>query len=255
MADHQKIHPDPTAPEADLESQQKPTAPLVPRGSSRSDNGYPTEPAPPPQRTIPIKYSRPPRKKNWCCRFLCCMLCILLTLVIVIGILAAIVYFGFDPKIPKYSVDGMTITQFNLNNDNSLSAQFNVNITARNPNSKIGIYYEGGSKLTVIYMGTVLCEGAWPKFYQDQKNTTILTIPLTGQTTDASGLLNSLQAQQQTGTVPLVLRAKVPVRIKLGKLKLPKWKPLVRCRVNVNTLSTDNVIRIRDSSCSFKFKL
>ncbi|KAF5762542.1 putative Late embryogenesis abundant protein [Helianthus annuus] len=256
MADHQRIHPETVEPPTpDLESQQKPTAPLVPRGSSRSENGHPTEPHPPFQRTIPIQYSKPPKKKNWCRRCLCCTLCVVFTLVILIGVLAAVVYFGFDPKLPKYSVDGMTITQFNLNTDNSLSAQFNVNITARNPNTKIGISYEGGSKLTVIYMGTVLCEGAWPKFYQGHRNTTVLNVPLTGQTRDATGLLTSLNAQQQTGTVPLVLRAKVPVRIKLGKLKLPKFKPLVRCRVNVNTLSTDNVIRIRDSSCSFKFRL
>ncbi|KVI03025.1 NDR1/HIN1-like protein 6 [Cynara cardunculus var. scolymus] len=255
MADHQRIHPDPIAPAADLESQQKPTAPLVPRGSSRSENGTPTEPPPPYHRTIPLQYSKPPKKRNCCRRFLCCTLCLLVVLILLIGILAAIVYFGFDPKIPKYSVDGMTITQFNLNNDNSLSAQFNVNITARNPNTKIGISYEGGSRLTVIYMGTKLCEGSWPKFYQGHRNTTVLNVPLTGQTQDATGLLSSLGAQQQTGIVPLVLRAKVPVRIKLGKLKLPKWKPLVRCRVNVNTLSADNVIRIRDSSCSFKFKL
>ncbi|XP_071696073.1 NDR1/HIN1-like protein 6 [Rutidosis leptorrhynchoides] len=253
MADHQRIHPV-ELKTVDLEKQYKPTEPLVSRGSSRSENGHPTEPYQPHQRTIPLQYSKPPKRKNWCCRCICCTFCLLFTLVIIIGILAAIVYFGFDPKIPKYSVDGMTITQFNLNNDNSISAQFNVNITARNPNTKIGIYYEGGSKLTVIYMNTVLCEGSWPKFYQDQKNTTILNVPLTGQTQDATGLLNSLQAQQTTGTVPLVLRAKVPVRIKLGKLKLPKWKPLVRCNVNVNTLSADNVIRIRDSSCSFRFK-
>ncbi|XP_076954971.1 NDR1/HIN1-like protein 6 [Bidens hawaiensis] len=251
MADHQRIHP--VTP--DLESQNKPTAPLVPRGSSRSENGHPTEPHPPFQLTIPVQYSKPPKRKNWCGRCLCCTFCTIIILVLIIGVLAAVVYFGFDPKLPKYSVDGMTITRFDLNTDNSISAQFNVNITARNPNTKIGISYEGGSKLTVIYMGTILCEGSWPKFYQGHRNTTVLDIPLTGQTQDASGLLSSLQAQQQTGTVPLVLRAKVPVRIKLGELKLPKFKPVVRCRVNVNTLSADNVIRIRDSSCSFRFKL
>ncbi|KAI3699272.1 hypothetical protein L2E82_43475 [Cichorium intybus] len=255
MSDHQRIHPDPVIPATDLESQHKPTAPLVPRGSSRSDHGNPTEPQPPYQRTIPIQYSKPPKKRHCCRRFLCCILCFFFILIMIVGILAAIIYFGFDPKLPKYSVDGMTITQFNLNNDNSLSAQFNVNITARNPNKKIGISYEGGSRLTVIYMGTTLGQGSFPKFYQGHRNTTVLNIPMTGQTQDATGLLSSLQAQTQTGIVPLVLRAKVPVRIKLGKLKLPKLKPLVRCRVNVNTLAADNVIRIRDSSCSFKFKL
>ncbi|MFS7955227.1 hypothetical protein Hanom_Chr07g00640171 [Helianthus anomalus] len=57
------------------------------------------------------------------------------------------------------------------------------------------------------------------------------------------------------GTVPLVLRVRVPVRVKLGNLKLPKWKPVVRCRVNVDSLSADNVVRVRDNSCSFKFRL
>lgn len=182
------------------------------------------------------------------------MLFLIIVLVLSVGILAAIVYFGFDPKIPKYSVDGMRITRFVLDNDSSLYAQFNVNITARNPNSKIGIYYRSGSKLSVSYMGTHLCEGSLPVFYQGHKNTTLLDVALTGQTRDATGLMNSLRAQQQTGSVPLVLRVKVPVRIKLGNLKLPKWKPVVRCRLTVNSLSVDDAIRVTDSSCSFKFK-
>ncbi|KAI3747632.1 hypothetical protein L6452_10171 [Arctium lappa] len=255
MADQQRIHPDPVQPMNDLESQQKPTAPLVPRGSSKSDNANAVQPFPPHHRTIPVQYSKPPKKRGCCCRFMCWTLSLLILLVISLGILAAIIYFGFDPKQPKYSVDSFTVTRFSLDNDTTLYAQFNVNITARNPNSKIGIYYEGGSKLTVLYMGTTLCEGSFPKFYQGHKNTTVLDVALTGQTRAATGVMNSLQAQQQMGSVPLVIRAKVPVRIKLGKLKLPKWKPVVRCRLRVNSLSPDNVIRIRDSSCSFKFKL
>ncbi|XP_071709475.1 NDR1/HIN1-like protein 6 [Rutidosis leptorrhynchoides] len=255
MADHQKIHPAPVQPEHDLESQQKPSAPLVPEGSSKSDTTHPIEPFPPHQRTIPVHYSKPPKRRSCCAQLLCWLLFLIIVLIICVGILAAIVYFGFDPKIPKYSVDGLTITRFGLDNDTSLYAQFNVNITARNPNSKIGIYYENGSKLSVSYMGTNLCEGSLPKFYQGHKNTTVLDVALTGQTRDAGGLMNSLLAQQQTGSVPLVLRVRVPVKIKLGNLKLPKWKPVVRCKLDVNSLSTDNVIRIRDSSCSFKFKL
>nr|XP_043634372.1 NDR1/HIN1-like protein 6 [Erigeron canadensis] len=255
MADHQKIHPAPVQPMTDLESQQKPTAPLVPKGSSKSDNNAnPVEPFPPHHRTIPLKYAKPPKKRGCCCKLFCWILFFLILILVILGILAAIVYFGFDPKIPKYSVDGMTITRFSLDNDSNLNAQFNVNITARNPNSKIGIYYEGGSKLSVSYMGTKLCEGSLPKFYQGHKNTTLLDVALNGQTRSATGLMDSLRAQQQTGTVPLVVRAKVPVRIKLGKLKLPKWKPVVRCRLNVNSLSVDNAIRITDNSCSFKFK-
>uniref|UniRef100_A0A5B7BPB6 Late embryogenesis abundant protein LEA-2 subgroup domain-containing protein n=1 Tax=Davidia involucrata TaxID=16924 RepID=A0A5B7BPB6_DAVIN len=252
MADHQRIHP----VQPDVEAPQTPTARLVPRGSSRSDKGDPVEHYPPFRHNIPVTHSKPPHNKRSCCRkFLCWTTCLLILQIIVIGIIAAIIYLVFRPKLPKYSVDGLRITQFNLNNDMSLSATFNVNITARNPNKKIGIYYESGSHLSVWYTGTKLCEGSLPKFYQGHRNTTVLDLALLGQTQNATGLLSSLKAQQQTGTIPLNLRAKVPVRIKLGKLKLMKVKFLVRCKLVVDSLDADNVIRISSSSCKFRFRL
>lgn len=81
-----------------------------------------------------------------------------------------------------------------------------------------------------------------------------MNVTLTGQTQDANGLLQSLQAQKQTGNIPLFLRAKVPVKLKLGGLKLMKWKFLVRCWLNVDSLTADNTIRIRDSRCKFRFR-
>lgn len=254
MADHQRIHPV-EGPEA-VAPLQKPTAPLVGRGSFRSEHGDPERQYPlPPRRTIPYAPTKPPKRSSCCKKCLCWTLALVILQILILGILAAIIYFVFQPKIPKYSVDAMRITQFNLGNDNSLSATFNVNITARNPNKKIGIYYESGSHLSVWYTGTKLCEGSLPKFYQGHRNTTVLSLVLAGQTQDAAGLLQSLQTQQQTGSIPLNLRAKVPVRLKLGKLKLMKWKFLVKCRLIVDSLSQDNAIRIRDSSCKFRFRL
>ncbi|KAK6127502.1 hypothetical protein DH2020_038746 [Rehmannia glutinosa] len=255
MADHQRVHPIEAVPPP---PEPKPTAPLMSRGSSRSENGDPerNHPPPPPlHRTIPYAPLKPPKRRNCCKKCLCWTISLILLIIIILGILAAIIYFVFQPKIPKYSVDSMRITQFNLANDNSLSATFNVNITARNPNRRIGIYYENGSHLSVWYTGTKLCEGSLPKFYQGHRNTTVLSLVLAGQTRDATGLLQSLQADQQTGSIPLNLRARVPVRIRLGRLRLMKWRFLVRCRLRVDSLAADNVIRIRDSSCRFRFRL
>ncbi|KAL3613417.1 hypothetical protein CASFOL_042680 [Castilleja foliolosa] len=257
MADQQRVHPvhDPEAPVPE----QKPTAPLVPRGSSRSENGDPTSNHPPPplHRTVPYAPLKPPKKRKSCCKkCLCWTISLLLLLILLLGITAAIIYFVFQPKIPKYSVDSMRISQFNLGSDNSLTATFNVNITARNPNKRIGIYYENGSRLSVLYRGTRLCEGSLPRFYQGHRNTTVLNIALAGQTRDATGLLQSLQAEQQAaGGVPLNLRGRVPVRIRLGRLKLMEWRFLVRCRLMVDSLSADSVVRIRNSRCRFKLRL
>ncbi|KAJ6764341.1 LATE EMBRYOGENESIS ABUNDANT (LEA) HYDROXYPROLINE-RICH GLYCOPROTEIN FAMILY [Salix koriyanagi] len=161
-----------------------------------------------------------------------------------------------SPKLPKFSIDSLQITKFNLTSNSSLSATFNVTITAKNPNKKVGVYYEGGSHISVWYTGTNLCQGSLPKFYQGHRNTTVLNVLLSGQTDDGSTLITSLQQQQQqTGTIPLSLRVNQPVRIKLGKLKLMKVKFRVRCRLDIDSLSVNNAITIRNSSCKFRFRL
>ncbi|XP_044488019.1 NDR1/HIN1-like protein 6 [Mangifera indica] len=258
MADHQqKIHP----VQEDVEAQHTPpTVPLVPRGSSKSDQSAPQDdPHVPPliQRTLPVVHSRPPKKKrSCCCKFFCWTISLLLLLIIAIAITLGILYLVFQPKIPKYSVDRMQITEFNFSSDSSLEATFNVTITATNPNKKIGIYYEGGSHITVWYSDTQLCEGSIPKFYQGHQNTTVLNLPLTGQTQNATALATSIQQQQQqSGNVPLDLKVDQPVRVKLGKLKLMKVKFAVRCNLVVDSLTADNSISIQSSSCKFKLRL
>ncbi|EPS70084.1 hypothetical protein M569_04680, partial [Genlisea aurea] len=201
----------------------------------------------------------PPRPRSRCCtckRCCCWMLFSVILVILILGILAAVVYFVFKPKVPDYSLDAIKITQFKLGSDDTLSTTFDVNLTATNPNKRIGIYYRSGSDLRVLYSGTQLCQGSLPEFYQGHRNTTQLSLNLSGETADGLGLLQSLRTQQQqTGSVPLDLRGRVPVRLKLGSLKLTTWKFLVRCRVTVDSLSADNTIRIRESSCSFRFRL
>ncbi|KAL3838773.1 hypothetical protein ACJIZ3_023364 [Penstemon smallii] len=244
MADHQRIHPVQIDPEATAPL-YKPTAPLK-------------QHLPPPiHRTIPYAPppTKPPKRKSCFKKCFCWTISLFLLLILILGILAAIIYFVFQPRTPNYSVDSLRITHFNLGNDNSLSTTFNVNITARNPNRRIGIYYENGSHLSVWYTGTRLCEGSLPRFYQGHRNTTLLSLTLVGQTRDANGLLQSLEVQRQSGSIPLNLRARVPVRIRLGRLKLMRWNFLVRCRVVVDSLAENNAIRIRNSSCRFRFRL
>ncbi|XP_057433363.1 NDR1/HIN1-like protein 6 [Lotus japonicus] len=250
MADHQRIHP-----AHDVESPNTPTAPLVPENTAKSDSGDPTTPLP--QRTHPVMYSNPPKKRrSCCCRFFCCIFSTLLILIIAIAITVGVLYLVFNPKLPKYSVDKLRVTQFNYSESNSLSVTFNVAITARNPNKKIGIYYVGGSHISAWYEDTKLCEGSLPKFYQGHKNTTVLDLPLTGETQDASGLQSSLQQQlQQVGNIPLHLRVNQPVRIKLGKLKLFKIKFRVRCKLVVDSLGANDDVRISNSSCKFRLRL
>ncbi|CAI8586005.1 unnamed protein product [Vicia faba] len=260
MTDHQKIHP---FHDVDLEApqQQQPSAPLVTRNMSKSDDvqhHQQQQPLPTQQPSIPMNhYPKPPKKRrSCCCRLFCWLFSILLILIIAIAIAIGVLFLAFRPKIPKYSVDELHVTQFDLSGNNSLSVTFNLSITARNPNKRIGIDYRGGSHISAWYADTKLCEGSLPKFYQGHKNVTVLSIPLSGETQNATGLRDSLQQQiQDEGSIPLNLKVKQPVRIKFGKLKIFKINFRVRCRIVVDNLNANNSIRIRSSSCKFRFKL
>ncbi|AEE34412.1 NDR1/HIN1-like protein 6 [Arabidopsis thaliana] len=252
MSQHQKIYPvqDPEAATA------RPTAPLVPRGSSRSEHGDPSK-VPlnqRPQRFVPL--APPKKRRSCCCRCFCYTFCFLLLLVVAVGASIGILYLVFKPKLPDYSIDRLQLTRFALNQDSSLTTAFNVTITAKNPNEKIGIYYEDGSKITVWYMEHQLSNGSLPKFYQGHENTTVIYVEMTGQTQNASGLRTTLEEQQQrTGNIPLRIRVNQPVRVKFGKLKLFEVRFLVRCGVFVDSLATNNVIKIQSSSCKFRLRL
>lgn len=248
MADNQRIHPAvPVATSA--------TAPLVPPSSSVSEKGTQVHRASPLQGGGPVIFAKPRKRKGCCCRLLCGLISLLLLILILIGIVAAVIYFVFQPKLPQYSVDRLQISALRLNFDLTLYAQFDVKITATNPNKKIGIYYEKGGRLSVWYSNDKLCEGSLPRFYQGHQNTTRLDITLTGQSESGSTIMAALQQQQQTGQIPLDLKVDAPVSVKLGTMKLRKVKILGRCSLVVDSLSTNSMISIKASNCSFGMKL
>ncbi|KAK4394945.1 NDR1/HIN1-like protein 6 [Sesamum angolense] len=253
MADHQRIHPLVANVEA-----PPPTRAPAPRGSLvRSDKGDPG------QLQVPLGHAvaamppalKPPKRRNCWCKCLCWTLSLLILLLVIVGATVGILYLVFQPKLPKYSVDNLRISDLTLNFDLSLYARFNVRITAENPNKKIGIYYEKGSRLSVWYKNTNLCQGSIPKFYQGHQNRTVLNVALTGQNQYGRTLLEALQEQQQTGRIPLDLKIDVPVSIKLRKLKLKKVRVVGTCMLIVDSLSTDSLINIKASTCNFGLKL
>lgn len=237
MADHQKIHP--VAADA---GRARPSQPLLPRGLSVSGKGDPA--------AAPNK-----KKRSCCCKCVCWTITLLVLILILLGTIGGILYLVFRPKLPNYSVDSLRISELRLNLDMSLYAKFNVRITATNPNKKIGIYYQKGSSLGVWYSETELCRGSLPRFYQGHRNTTVLNVALTGQNQYGRTLMAALQEQQQTGRIPLDLKVDVPVRVELGKMKLRKVRIIGGCLLMVDSLSANNLISIKASSCNFRVKL
>ncbi|ONK64110.1 uncharacterized protein A4U43_C07F22180 [Asparagus officinalis] len=179
----------------------------------------------------------------------------LILLIVIVAATIGILYLVLDPKLPKYSVDRLRITDFSVDSGLNARASFNLTVTAKNPNKHIGIYYEDNSHLSVWYSDISLCEGSFPVFYQGHRNTTVMTVTLSGQTKLGSDVVTALRAQQQTGKIPLKFRGDVPVKVKLGGLKLWKVTSRVRCDLVVDSLNANNQISIKTSDCKFSLKL
>lgn len=268
MAHNQRVHltTEDVEKNAGEYADEKPSAPLVPKSSLESEKGG-VDPSPSgwqirvqfprdqviQTRQIRRSYSRPPKRQKSCCRCLCCTICFLFALVAVIAIICGILYLVVQPRFPKYSVESIKITNFSINGDLTTNCQFAVNVSARNPNSKIGIYYLDNSHLAVLYSGTELCTVALPVFYQGYKNTTFLDLALSGTGAKlTSAMVSTLKEQQQQARVPLNLKADVPVKIKLGNLTLMKITVRVQWDLVVDRLDVNATFSTEKSKLSVK---
>lgn len=107
----------------------------------------------------------------------------------------------------------------------------------------------------MLYSDYNLAGGSFPAFYQGHKNTTVLTVVMAGGVQLGGEVTNSLQQQQQAGMIPVEFKGEIPVRIKLGALKIWKFTSKVRCDLVIDSLAVNSQIKIKSSSCKFSLKL
>ncbi|KAJ0084625.1 hypothetical protein Patl1_30211 [Pistacia atlantica] len=178
---------------------------------------------PPPENADRLKrLSRPKSSRTCrCCRFFCFTL---LTLILLLAIASGIFYLVFRPESPHYSINSISIKPLNLSSSSSrISPQFNISVTANNPNNHIGIYYEKDSSVEA--------------YYQD------LT----------SSVHKQLVAAEKSGTVALKVNLRAPVKIKVGSVKTWTIKVKINCDLTVDKLTSQSKILSKD--CDYGVEL
>lgn len=173
-----------------------------------------------------------------CCGCLCWCCCFLVLIVAALAGTAAYLFFVYKPKAPSYSVNNMSISQFEFSSsDLTLYTKLVATVRAENPNDMIGIKYGDGSHTVVSYRGTPLCSGRLPTFFQGHKNVTVMDIAMEGRHGFGSGLQSALEESEKAGNVPLDVYVSVPVELRLGSIDLRQVKVNVHCALVVDSLS------------------
>ncbi|XP_042513638.1 NDR1/HIN1-like protein 13 [Macadamia integrifolia] len=191
-----------------------------------------------------------------CCRFFCCLFGFIVVLAILIGIAALVFWLVVKPKTPSYSVTNISIKGFNttqLTTSQTLSPEFDVTVSADNPNTKIGIYYEPKSSVKIYHSNLELSNGSLPVFYQPTQNITTFVVTMTGSVPLTTTLSSTLVAEQSAGKIPLVLDISVPAKLKIGAVKTWVFTVKVNCDIVVNSLTTNS--NIVSKSCGVNLNI
>lgn len=144
----------------------------------------------------------------------------------------------------------MSISGFNASSSTPwVLPEFDVTVLAKNPNNKIGIYYEKGSSVDIYHLDVNLCKGHLPVFYQPSNNVTELNTALKGSRIAVD---ETLLDEQKQGKIPFKLKSKAPVRIKVGPVTSWMITVKVSCDITVNELTASS--KIISKECGFGVK-
>lgn len=212
---------------------------------------------PPPDRARRYRKlaARPARRRSL--RRACCATCAaVLLLILLAAAFVGAVYLVFRPRAPSFSVASLSIRGLDALALSSSSAQLSPELDARvladnGANKKVGIDYRGGGEVTVSYSGARLASGQWPAFYQAPRNATVLSTALSGK---GVTLTEEQRKQLAAGAVPLTVEARVPVRVRFGKV-MRTWTVDVKagCEVTVDKL-TDKAAVAANRGCRVKVR-
>ncbi|PNX63114.1 hypothetical protein L195_g044167 [Trifolium pratense] len=192
-----------------------------------------------------------------CFSFRCfvCLYCTIYTVIFFFVAFTTVLWIVISPSSVKFHITDATLTEFNITNNDTLYYNFKVNVTARNPNDNIIVYYR---QITAIawYKDNDFGYVSLTPFDQGHKNTTFLgPIVFKGNRTIKLGhqQIDEYFEETRLGIYnDLAVDFDVHIKAKFGRFKSGRFNPpMVQCRrLRVPLVSASNSTR---SLSSFSF--
>ncbi|XP_009776256.1 NDR1/HIN1-like protein 1 [Nicotiana tabacum] len=154
-----------------------------------------------------------------------------LAFVILVLFIIFLIWLILRPTKPSFILHAATIYAFNVSSPNIfLTTNIQITLASRNPNNKIGIYYD---KLDVYatYRGQqITLPTLLPSTYQGHKDVTIWSPFVYGNSVPVAPFLSeSLNQDQMAGTVLINIKVDGRIRWKVGTFISGKYHLYVNC--------------------------
>ncbi|VVB02272.1 unnamed protein product [Arabis nemorensis] len=187
-------------------------------------------------------YNRRGHSRGCGCCLLSFFLKVIIALIVILGLAALIFWLIVRPQTIKFHVTEASLTRFeHTSPDNILRYNLALTVPVRNPNKRIGVYYDR-IEAHAYYDGKRFSSTTLTPFYQGHKNTTVLRPTFQGQNLvifDA-GESRTYNAERIAGVYDIEIKFRLRVRFKLGDLKSRRIRPKVNCddlRLSLSTLN------------------
>ncbi|XP_062166822.1 NDR1/HIN1-like protein 1 [Alnus glutinosa] len=160
-------------------------------------------------------------------RRLCAAILVLAFIVLVVVLL---VWAILQPNKPRFILQDATVYAFNLSTPNLLTSNFQVTLSARNPNDKIGIYYDRLDVYASYHSQQITLRTAIPPTYQGHKEINVWSPFIYGNEVPVAPYNSvALGQDQASGAVQLTIRIDGRVRWKVGTFISGRYHLYVRC--------------------------
>ncbi|CAA7396844.1 unnamed protein product [Spirodela intermedia] len=89
------------------------------------------------------------------------------------GFATLVLWLVLRPNLPLFAISSASVSSFNVSGGQQFSAKFNLSISVRNPNRKMGILYDK-IEARVLYQSETLSETSLAPFYLEKENSTVV---------------------------------------------------------------------------------
>ncbi|KAL6870931.1 hypothetical protein ACP4OV_014779 [Aristida adscensionis] len=162
------------------------------------------------------------------------LLCLLFVLALAVAVIALIVYLVLRPTHPRFYLQDATIKQLDLGANSTaagaLSTTLQVTVASRNPNGRVGVYYDRLDVYAAYKYQQVTLAAALPPVYQGHGDVDVWSPVLAGPAVPfAPYLADALAKDLAAGYLVLQVKIDGRVRWKVGTWVSGHYHLFVTC--------------------------
>lgn len=177
----------------------------------------------------------------------------ILVLAFIVLVTFLIIWAILRPSKPKFILQDVTVYAFNVSVPNFLTSNFQVTISSRNPNDKIGIYYDRFNIYATYHNQQITLRTALPPTYQGHKEINVWSPFIYGTEVPVAPYNSVLLGQDQNaGTILMTIKIDGRVRFKVGTFISGRYHLYVRCPTSITFGNRNNGFLVGDNPVKYQ---